>query len=217
MNIGSHSCISHYVMGRPGPKAIDGLHMEWNKSISPIFLILQYSITTTRITNIIFLEKTTLTGIGSTLDLLVVLTCLFILSFPYCSYLIPTPPVKMRFEDWDVLLFPRDSKIPMKEFRTNCHVVHDNGECHSPIEIQLDLLGPELEQPLSNILLFCPTLYIYLPAYATKSNLNLSRVRLHSRILWLADHDLFYTRLVPRYSVQHLASLLEDSRYQSVY
>ncbi|KAI4867570.1 hypothetical protein F4820DRAFT_467758 [Hypoxylon rubiginosum] len=31
----------------------------------------------------------------------------------------------MRFEDWDVLLFPRDSKIPMKEFKTNCHVVHD--------------------------------------------------------------------------------------------
>ncbi|KAI1638446.1 hypothetical protein F4809DRAFT_253633 [Biscogniauxia mediterranea] len=31
----------------------------------------------------------------------------------------------MRFEDWDVLLFPKDSKIPMKEFKTNCHVVHD--------------------------------------------------------------------------------------------
>ncbi|KAI1760716.1 hypothetical protein GGR53DRAFT_66107 [Hypoxylon sp. FL1150] len=31
----------------------------------------------------------------------------------------------MRFEDWDVLLFPRDSKVPMKEFKTNCHVVHD--------------------------------------------------------------------------------------------
>lgn len=34
----------------------------------------------------------------------------------------------MRFEDWDVLLFPRDSKIPMKEFKTNCHVVHDTGK-----------------------------------------------------------------------------------------
>ncbi|KAJ8125301.1 hypothetical protein O1611_g8339 [Lasiodiplodia mahajangana] len=31
----------------------------------------------------------------------------------------------MRFEDWDVLLFPKDSKVPMKEFKTNCHVVHD--------------------------------------------------------------------------------------------
>ncbi|KAJ8119234.1 hypothetical protein ONZ43_g3777 [Nemania bipapillata] len=32
----------------------------------------------------------------------------------------------MRFEDWDVLLFPKDSKVPMKEFKTNCHVVHDS-------------------------------------------------------------------------------------------
>ncbi|KAI0008832.1 hypothetical protein F4779DRAFT_585435 [Xylariaceae sp. FL0662B] len=31
----------------------------------------------------------------------------------------------MRYEDWDVLLFPKDSKIPMKEFKSNCHVVHD--------------------------------------------------------------------------------------------
>lgn len=33
----------------------------------------------------------------------------------------------MRFEEWDVLLFPKDSKVPMKEFKTNCHVVHDTG------------------------------------------------------------------------------------------
>ncbi|KAI1186286.1 hypothetical protein F5B17DRAFT_441207 [Nemania serpens] len=31
----------------------------------------------------------------------------------------------MRFEEWDVLLFPKDCKVPMKEFKTNCHVVHD--------------------------------------------------------------------------------------------
>ncbi|KAH9902343.1 hypothetical protein F4778DRAFT_120978 [Xylariomycetidae sp. FL2044] len=31
----------------------------------------------------------------------------------------------MRYEDWDVLLFPKDSKVPIKEFKTNCHVVHD--------------------------------------------------------------------------------------------
>lgn len=35
----------------------------------------------------------------------------------------------MRYEDWDVLLFPKDSKIPLKEFKTQCHVVHDNGKC----------------------------------------------------------------------------------------
>ncbi|CAJ2500878.1 Uu.00g037310.m01.CDS01 [Anthostomella pinea] len=31
----------------------------------------------------------------------------------------------MRYEDWDVLLFPMDSKVPIKEFKTSCHVVHD--------------------------------------------------------------------------------------------
>ncbi|SPQ24860.1 48ac7aee-4810-46c8-84d6-f8556c4a085b [Thermothielavioides terrestris] len=33
----------------------------------------------------------------------------------------------MRYEDWDVILFPtgRDSKIPLKEFKVACHVVPD--------------------------------------------------------------------------------------------
>lgn len=33
----------------------------------------------------------------------------------------------MRYEDWDILLFPRDGKVPLKEFKVACHVVHDNG------------------------------------------------------------------------------------------
>ncbi|KAL6886369.1 hypothetical protein HDV57DRAFT_388057 [Trichoderma longibrachiatum] len=37
----------------------------------------------------------------------------------------------MRFEDWDVLLFPRDCKVPMKEFKVACHVIHD-AEITSP-------------------------------------------------------------------------------------
>ncbi|SPN96607.1 uncharacterized protein DNG_00128 [Cephalotrichum gorgonifer] len=31
----------------------------------------------------------------------------------------------MRYDDWDVLLFPRGSIVPIKEFRTDCHLVHD--------------------------------------------------------------------------------------------
>ncbi|KAK8019961.1 hypothetical protein PG990_005099 [Apiospora arundinis] len=31
----------------------------------------------------------------------------------------------MRYEDWDLLIFPQDSKIPLQEFKTQCHVVHD--------------------------------------------------------------------------------------------
>ena len=34
----------------------------------------------------------------------------------------------MRYEDWDILLFPKDSKIPFKEFLTSCHVVNDVGK-----------------------------------------------------------------------------------------
>lgn len=33
----------------------------------------------------------------------------------------------MRYEDWDILLFPRDGKVPLREFKVACHVVHDNG------------------------------------------------------------------------------------------
>ncbi|KAK0610987.1 hypothetical protein B0T14DRAFT_540224 [Immersiella caudata] len=39
----------------------------------------------------------------------------------------------MRFEDWDVILFPvgRDAKIPFKEFKVACHAIPDPELCHS--------------------------------------------------------------------------------------
>ncbi|RDA91100.1 hypothetical protein CP533_6698 [Ophiocordyceps camponoti-saundersi (nom. inval.)] len=37
----------------------------------------------------------------------------------------------MRYEDWDILLFPRDSKAPFKEFKVACHVVHDPEFSHT--------------------------------------------------------------------------------------
>lgn len=45
----------------------------------------------------------------------------------------------MRYEDWDVLLFPdlrvfpsdRDARPPLKEFKVNCHVVPDAEFSHS--------------------------------------------------------------------------------------
>lgn len=38
----------------------------------------------------------------------------------------------MRYDDWDVILFPagRDSKIPVKEFKVQCHVVPDQELAH---------------------------------------------------------------------------------------
>ena len=39
----------------------------------------------------------------------------------------------MRYQNWDVLLFPEVSKVPLQEFKTSCHVIHDHGRrcfCH---------------------------------------------------------------------------------------
>lgn len=33
----------------------------------------------------------------------------------------------MRYGDWDILLFPRDGKVPLKEFKVACHMVRDPG------------------------------------------------------------------------------------------
>lgn len=38
----------------------------------------------------------------------------------------------MRYDDWDVLLFPsgRDDRVPLREFKVNCHVVPDADFSH---------------------------------------------------------------------------------------
>ncbi|KAG8413583.1 hypothetical protein J3458_012658 [Metarhizium acridum] len=36
----------------------------------------------------------------------------------------------MRYEDWDILLFPQNCKVPVKEFKVACHVVHDPESPH---------------------------------------------------------------------------------------
>lgn len=38
------------------------------------------------------------------------------------------PPLKMRYENWDVLLFPGASKVPIQEFKTQCFVTRDRGQ-----------------------------------------------------------------------------------------
>jgi hypothetical protein len=34
----------------------------------------------------------------------------------------------MRYDDWDVILFPKDSQTPIQEFRTACYHANDNSE-----------------------------------------------------------------------------------------
>jgi len=39
----------------------------------------------------------------------------------------------MRYDDWDVILFPRDSHVPIQEFKTACYVAPDEGEFIHPV------------------------------------------------------------------------------------
>lgn len=62
-------------------------------------------------------------------------------SFFYFGLLAPSPQLqlqlqpclRMRYDDWDVLLFPsgRNERVPLKEFKVNCHVVPDTDFSHS--------------------------------------------------------------------------------------
>jgi hypothetical protein len=38
----------------------------------------------------------------------------------------------MRYDDWDVILFPKDSHVPIQEFKTACYVSPEECECHDP-------------------------------------------------------------------------------------
>ena len=48
----------------------------------------------------------------------------FLCSYPHSN---PLQPQAMRYLDWDVLLFPDDSKIPIQEFKTGCFITADPG------------------------------------------------------------------------------------------
>jgi hypothetical protein len=37
----------------------------------------------------------------------------------------------MRYENWDVILFPRDSHIPIQEFKTSCFVTYNEGQYYN--------------------------------------------------------------------------------------
>jgi hypothetical protein len=42
--------------------------------------------------------------------------------------------VTMRYDDWDVILFPKDSPVPIQEFKTACYHAQDSSKFpHSPL------------------------------------------------------------------------------------
>jgi len=63
----------------------------------------------------------------------------------------------MRYENWDVIVFPRDSHIPIQEFKTTCYVSQD--ECMPPC-FSLSILAADFLQLLDGLQL--PTLTCYI-------------------------------------------------------
>ena len=54
----------------------------------------------------------------------------------------------MRYQNWDILLFPEGSKVPVQEFKTQCHVTRDLGV--SPLPSRYVSLTAKIESPILN-------------------------------------------------------------------
>ncbi|PLB49584.1 hypothetical protein P170DRAFT_510115 [Aspergillus steynii IBT 23096] len=75
----------------------------------------------------------------------------------------------MRYENWDVLLFPESSKVPLQEFKTQCFVIKDTG---SP-----GLVNPASHYLPQGNLGLLPVLTTFIPSIAPNTSF---RVSVHS-------------------------------------
>ena len=78
----------------------------------------------------------------------------------------------MRYEDWDILLFPRDGKVPLKEFKVACHVVHDKGKNSNSSNIYCSNLSLELSHIHGSLGL--PTVCCFVPSLPAGAPYKLS-------------------------------------------
>lgn len=113
----------------------------------------------------------------------------------------------MRYEDWDILLFPRDCKVPIKEFKVACHVVHDLGE--SPFTL-VERRGFTDDQEFSHGhgSYGLPTVCCFVPSLPPGSPFQVS---LHS---WSPPNISQFTRSYSKYAemVKFEARLFVDGR-----
>jgi hypothetical protein len=86
----------------------------------------------------------------------------------------------MRYDDWDVILFPKDSHVPIQEFKTACYVSPE--ECKHPPPIRLT--------------------YLFGDTIRTNTNAIASR--------WpsTSNSDLLYQLPSTLYTLSHLGTLL---------
>ncbi|EAU38613.1 predicted protein [Aspergillus terreus NIH2624] len=80
----------------------------------------------------------------------------------------------MRYENWDVLLFPEDSKIPLQEFKTQCFVIDDQ---ESPYLYSPALNLGRSYYPVQGNLGRLPVLTTFIPSIAPGTPF---RVSIHS-------------------------------------
>lgn len=80
----------------------------------------------------------------------------------------------MRYEDWDVLLFPEGSKVPIQEFKTQCFVTKDT---ESPYLQNPSIVNPSIYYPVQGNFGQMPVLTSFIPTQPKDSPF---RVSIHS-------------------------------------
>ncbi|KAL1963225.1 hypothetical protein VTN77DRAFT_8550 [Rasamsonia byssochlamydoides] len=80
----------------------------------------------------------------------------------------------MRYENWDVLLFPEGSKVPIQEFRTQCFVTRDR---ESPYLLTSAFVDPSPFYPTPRSVGQLPVLTAFIPSLPQNSAF---RVSIHS-------------------------------------
>ncbi|KAJ6015793.1 hypothetical protein N7540_010384 [Penicillium herquei] len=85
----------------------------------------------------------------------------------------------MRYENWDILLFPEGSKVPIQEFKTQCYVTKDT---ESPYLQVPDILSPQQYFRIQGNVGQVPVLTSFVPSMPKD---NPFRVSIHS---WEKPH-----------------------------
>lgn len=92
----------------------------------------------------------------------------------------PESPVEptnsnMRYGDWDILLFPRDGKVPLKEFKVACHMVKDPGLSLPPPSLTSFITySSRLDFSNNHLSIGLPTLCCFVPSLSPGSSFQVS-------------------------------------------
>lgn len=130
----------------------------------------------------------------------------FATSLPYRELGFFSKVEEMRYQNWDVLLFPDPSKIPVQEFKTSCQVIQDPGEFWQMTGFQLSENAADHGLESHNFQLnpqLLPTVTSFIPGLPAGAPF---RVSIHcwqnpefSRVLRdlknASDHALFEARM----------------------